>query len=47
MIKKETNKVCQDLPIIASSNIKDKNIFYTMEFNVNEIQNKRFKVLMV
>ena len=42
--KKETYKVCQNMPVLATTNIKDKNIFNTMEFIIEEIQNNRFKV---
>ena len=42
--KKETYKVCLNMPLLAIQNIKDKKIFNTMEFTIEEIQNNRFKV---
>lgn len=42
--KKETYKVCQNMPVLATQNIKDKKIFNAMEFTIEEIQNNRFKV---
>ena len=42
--KKETYKVCQGMPIIATTNIKDKNIFNTMEFVIEKMKNKAFKI---
>ena len=42
--KKESYKVCQNIPILATKNIKDKGIFNTMEFIIEEINNDRFKV---
>lgn len=35
--KKESYKVCEKMPIIATKSIKDKNIFNTMEFTIKEI----------
>ena len=42
--KKETYKVCKSMPILATQNNKDKGIFNTMEFAIEEISNDRFKV---
>ena len=42
--EKETYKVCQDLPVLATKNIKEKNIFNTMEFKIEEIEGNKFKV---
>ena len=42
--KKETYKVCQNIPIMATQNIKDKKIFNTMEFIVEKVRKNRFKV---
>ena len=42
--KKETYKVCQTMPVLATQNLKDREIYNTMEFVVEEIQNNRFKV---
>ena len=36
--EKETYKICEGMPLIATTNIKDKGIFNTMEFNLNEIK---------
>ena len=42
--KKETYKVCQNIPIMATQNIKDAGIFNTMEFIVEKVRENRFKV---
>ena len=42
--KKETYKVCQNMPVLATTNIKDKNIFNTMEFVIEKIKENKFKV---
>jgi len=42
--KKESYKVCQNMPIIATQNIKDRKIFNTMEFVIEEIDNHSFRV---
>ena len=34
--KKESYKVCKGMPVIATQNLKDKNIFNTMEFTIDE-----------
>lgn len=38
--KKEPYKVCERMPIIATKNLKDSNIFNTMEFAIDEIKNE-------
>ena len=38
--KKESYKVCKGMPILATQNIKDKNIFNTMEFVIEDMNNK-------
>ena len=42
--KKETYKVCQNMPVLATMNIKDKKIVNTMEFKIEEIEGNIFKV---
>ena len=42
--KKETYNVCTDMPVLATTNIKDKNIFNTMEFKIEDIKENRFKI---
>lgn len=42
--EKETYKVCTNMPVIAITNIKDKQIFNSMEFVIQEIKNNNFKV---
>ena len=42
--KKETYKVCKDMPMLATQNLKDKDIFNTMEFVVEELNDNQFKV---
>ena len=42
--KKENYKVCQNMPVLATTNIKDKKIFNTMEFMIEEIKGNKFKV---
>ena len=42
--KKETYKVCQNIPILATQNLKDKEIYNTMEFMIEEINDDNFKV---
>ena len=42
--KKEIYKVCQNMPILATQNIKDKKIFNTMEFVIEKIKENKFKV---
>ena len=42
--KKETYKVCQNMPVLATTNMKDKNIFNTMEFVIEKIKENKFKV---
>ena len=42
--RKETYKVCQNMPIMATQNIKDKKIFNTMEFIVEKVKENQFKV---
>jgi len=42
--KKETYKVCQNMPVLATTNLKDKNIFNTMEFVIEKIEGNKFKV---
>ena len=36
--KKETYKICEGMPLLATQNIKDKNIFNTMEFKLKKIR---------
>ena len=43
-IEKETYKVCTNMPVIAITNIKDKQIFNSMGFVIQEIKNNNFKV---
>ena len=42
--KKETYKVCQDLPVLATKNLKEQGIFNTMEFVIEKIRENKFKV---
>ena len=42
--KKESYKVCQNIPILATQNLKDKEIYNTMEFMIEEINDDDFKV---
>ena len=44
--KKESYKICKHMPIIATTNLKDNNIFNTMEFTIKDIdkENKEFLV---
>ena len=42
--EKEIYKVCQDLPVLATKNIKEKSIFNTMEFKIEGIEGNKFKV---
>jgi len=42
--KKETYKVCKNMPVLATQNIKDKGIFNTMEFVIEKIRENKFKV---
>lgn len=42
--KKETYNICEKMPVLATQNIKDKEIFNTMEFIIEEIKNDKFKV---
>ena len=42
--KKETYKVCLNMPVLATQNIKHKNIFNTMEFVVEDMNDRSFKV---
>ena len=42
--KKENYKVCQNIPVLATINIKNKLIFNTMEFMIEEIKGNKFKV---
>ena len=42
--KKETYNVCTDMPVLATTNIKDKHIFNTMEFKIEDIKENRFKI---
>ena len=41
---KESYPVCKDMPILATVNIKDKEIFNTMEFVIEDIRDNEFKV---
>jgi len=41
---KESYKVCKNMPIIATTNLKDKEIFNSMEFVVEKIRDNFFKV---
>ena len=38
--KKETYKICEGMPVIATTNIKDRQIFNTMEFKLKKIRKK-------
>lgn len=42
--KKKTYKVCQNMLILATQNIKDKDIFNTMEFVIEDMNDNQFKV---
>ena len=42
--KKEKYRVCVGMPIIATQNIKDKKIFNTMEFEIEDMNGNLFKV---
>ena len=42
--KKETYKVCQNMPLLATQNLKDREIYNTMEFVVEDIYDDCFKV---
>ena len=42
--KKETYKVCQHMPVLATTNKKDKICFNIIKFKIEEIHNNRFKV---
>ena len=42
--KKETYKVSKGMPVIATQNIKDKEIFNTMEFELEDIDNEGYKI---
>ena len=42
--KKETYKVCNRMPVIATQNIKDKEIFNTMEFEIQDMDDRGYKI---
>ena len=42
--KKEKYDVCEGMPVFATRNIKDKNVFNTMQFVIKQINNERFLV---
>ena len=42
--KKETYKVCLNMPLLATQNLKDKDIYNTMEFVVEDMNDRSFKV---
>ena len=42
--KRETYKVCEGMPVLATLNIKDREIYNTMKFVIEEIHNSRFMV---
>ena len=42
--KKETYRECKNMQVLATQNIKDKNIFNTMEFAIEEINDNQFRV---
>ena len=42
--KKETYQICKGMPILATQNMKDKEIFNTMEFVIEDISNNRFRI---
>ena len=42
--KKETYKVCKGMPVIATRNMKDKNIFNTMEFVIEKMKKDAIKI---
>ena len=42
--KTETCNVCNDMPVLATTNIKDKNVFNTMEFKIEDIKGNKFKI---
>ena len=42
--KKETCNVCANMPVLATQNMKDKGIFNTMEFVIEDISNNQFKI---
>ena len=41
--KVETYKVCTGMPVLATTNIKDKDIYNTMEFTIEDIQNNNYE----
>ena len=42
--KKETYNVCDKMPVLATQNMKDKEIFNTIEFVTEDISNNQFKI---
>ena len=42
--KKETYNICEKMPVLATQNMKDKDIFNTMEFVIEGISNNQFKI---
>jgi len=42
--KKETYRVCKNMPVLATQNIKDKDIFNTVDFVIEEINDNQLKV---
>ena len=42
--KKETYDLCIGMPVIATTNIKDQNIYNTMEFVIEELKEKEYKI---
>ena len=42
--KRESYQVCKGMPILATQNMKDKQIFNTMEFIIEDISNNQFKI---
>ena len=42
--KKEQYNVCEGMPVLATRNIKDNNVFNTMQFVIEQINNNSFLV---
>ena len=42
--RRESYKVCQKMPILATTNIKERRVFNTMEFEIEEISGEQFKI---
>ena len=42
--KRETYNVCVGIPVLATKNIKDEEIFNTMQFKIDDIDDRTFKI---